>query len=63
MWPSGGDPAWPRDYVDDAFNSNHPGAVQYLFADGSARGLSPRIDSALRADLGVRNDGRPLNVP
>src|SRR5262245_62062152 len=28
MWPSGGNPSWPRDYVDDAFNSNHSDSVQ-----------------------------------
>ncbi len=63
MWPTGGHPAWPRDYVDDAFNSHHTDSVNYLFADGSVRGLSPKIDAGLRAQMGVRNDGLPVGMP
>jgi prepilin-type N-terminal cleavage/methylation domain-containing protein/prepilin-type processing-associated H-X9-DG protein len=63
MWPSGGNPSWSRDYVDNAFNSYHPNSVQFLFGDGSVRGLSSQIDPTLRAQLGVRNDGRPLETP
>jgi len=58
MWPTGGNPLWSRDYVDDAFNSNH-GDVNFLFVDGSVRGLSKTIDPAIRGQLGVRNDGWP----
>jgi prepilin-type N-terminal cleavage/methylation domain-containing protein/prepilin-type processing-associated H-X9-DG protein len=63
MWPTGGNPSWARDYVDEAFNSNHSGSVQYLFADGAVHGLSQQIDPALRAHLGVRNDGLPVGTP
>ena len=63
MWPTGGDPAWSRDYVDEAFNSHHTDSVHFLFADGSVRGLGRRIDPALRTQMGVRNDGLPLGAP
>jgi prepilin-type N-terminal cleavage/methylation domain-containing protein/prepilin-type processing-associated H-X9-DG protein len=63
MWPTGGNPSWARDYVDEAFNSNHPDSVQFLFADGSVRGFSSQIDPTLRAQMGVRNDGLPLGTP
>ena len=52
-----------RDYVDDAFNSNHSDLVHFLFADGSVRGFPSKIDPTLRAQLGVRNDGQPLETP
>jgi hypothetical protein len=63
MWPSGGNPAWPRDYVDEAFNSNHSEVVHFLFADGAVRGLSSKIDPALRAQLGLRKDALPREEP
>jgi prepilin-type N-terminal cleavage/methylation domain-containing protein/prepilin-type processing-associated H-X9-DG protein len=63
MWPTGGNPAWSRDYVDEAFNSNHPDSVHFLFADGSVRGFGRQIDPTLRAQMGVRNDGLPLGTP
>jgi prepilin-type processing-associated H-X9-DG protein len=63
MWPTGGNPAWARDHVDEAFNSNHTDAVQFLFADGSVRGFSGQMDPTLRAQMGVRNDGLPLGTP
>jgi prepilin-type N-terminal cleavage/methylation domain-containing protein/prepilin-type processing-associated H-X9-DG protein len=63
MWPTGGNPAWSRDYVDEAFNSNHPDAVHFLFADGSVRGFGWQMDATLRAQMGVRNDGLPLGTP
>jgi prepilin-type N-terminal cleavage/methylation domain-containing protein/prepilin-type processing-associated H-X9-DG protein len=63
MWPTGGNPSWARDYVDEAFNSNHTDLVHFLFADGSVRGFSAQIDPTLRAQMGVRNDGRPLGTP
>jgi prepilin-type N-terminal cleavage/methylation domain-containing protein/prepilin-type processing-associated H-X9-DG protein len=63
MWPTGGNPSWARDYVDEAFNSNHPDSVHFLFADGSVRGFGRQIDPALRAQMGVRNDGLPLGTP
>jgi prepilin-type N-terminal cleavage/methylation domain-containing protein len=63
MWPTGGDPSWSRDYVDEAFNSNHTDTVHFLLADGSVRGFSRQIDPALRAQMGVRNDGLPLGTP
>jgi prepilin-type N-terminal cleavage/methylation domain-containing protein/prepilin-type processing-associated H-X9-DG protein len=63
MWPTGGNPSWSRDYVDEAFNSNHTGSVHFLFADGSVRGFGRQVDPALRAQMGVRNDGLPLGTP
>jgi prepilin-type N-terminal cleavage/methylation domain-containing protein/prepilin-type processing-associated H-X9-DG protein len=63
MWPTGGDASWARDYVDEAFNSNHTDLVHFLFADGSVRGLSGHIDPTLRAQLGVRDDGQPSRTP
>jgi len=63
MWPSGGHPSWSRDYVDNAFNSNHTDSVHFLFADGSVRGIRAEIDPTIRARMGLRNDGRPLNTP
>ena len=63
MWPTGGNPSWSRDYVDEAFNSNHTDAVHFLFADGSVRGFGRQIDPTLRAQMGVRNDGLPLGTP
>jgi prepilin-type N-terminal cleavage/methylation domain-containing protein/prepilin-type processing-associated H-X9-DG protein len=63
MWPTGGNPSWGRDFVDEAFNSNHTDSVHYLFADGSVRGFSAQIDPTLRAQMGLRNDGQPLGTP
>jgi prepilin-type N-terminal cleavage/methylation domain-containing protein/prepilin-type processing-associated H-X9-DG protein len=63
MWPSGGDPSWSRDYVDNAFNSNHAGQVHFLFADGSVRGFRADINPTLRAQMGLRSDGLPLETP
>jgi prepilin-type N-terminal cleavage/methylation domain-containing protein/prepilin-type processing-associated H-X9-DG protein len=63
MWPSGGNPDWSRDYVDNAFNSNHTGQVHFLFADGSVRGFRADIDPTLRAQMGLRSDGLPLETP
>ena len=60
----GGGPAFGRDYVDEAFNSRHSsGWTHFVFADGSVRGYVANIDPALRAQLGVRNDGLPLGNP
>jgi hypothetical protein len=63
MWPTGGSPFWARDYVDEAYNSNHADVVQFLFADGAGRGLAAKIDPTLRAQPGVRNDGLPVGNP
>jgi prepilin-type N-terminal cleavage/methylation domain-containing protein/prepilin-type processing-associated H-X9-DG protein len=63
MWPTGGNPSWARDHIDEAFNSNHTDSVHFLFADGSVRGFSAQIDPTLRAQMGVRNDGQPLGTP
>jgi prepilin-type N-terminal cleavage/methylation domain-containing protein/prepilin-type processing-associated H-X9-DG protein len=63
MWPTGGNPSWSRDYVDEAFNANHTDSVHFLFADGSVRGFGRQIDPTLRAQMGVRNDGLPLGTP
>jgi prepilin-type processing-associated H-X9-DG protein len=63
MWPTGGNPSWSRDYVDEAYNSNHTDSVYFLFADGSVRGFGRQMDPAIRAAIGVRNDGLPLGTP
>lgn len=64
VWPSGGGPAFGRDYVDEAFNSRHAaGRTHFAFADGSVRAYPGDVDPALRARLGVRNDGLPLGDP
>jgi prepilin-type N-terminal cleavage/methylation domain-containing protein len=63
MWPTGGNPSWARDYVDEAYNSNHTNIVQFLFGDGAVHGLAANIDPTLRAQLGVRNDGLPVGNP
>jgi prepilin-type N-terminal cleavage/methylation domain-containing protein len=63
MWPTGGNPSWSRDYVDEAFNSNHTDSVHFLLADGSVRGFGRQIDPTFRAQMGVRNDGLPLGEP
>jgi len=63
MWPSGGHPSWSRDYVDNAFNSNHTDTVHFLFADGSVRGFRQGMDPTIRAQMGLRNDGLPLDTP
>src|SRR5262249_35100761 len=63
MWPTGGSLSWSRDYVDEAFNSNHTDSVHFLFADGSVRGFGRQIDPLLRARMGARNDGLPLGTP
>jgi prepilin-type N-terminal cleavage/methylation domain-containing protein/prepilin-type processing-associated H-X9-DG protein len=63
MWPTGGNPAWARDYVDEAYNSNHTDSVHFLFVDGSVRGFARQIDPTLRAQMGIRNDGLPLGTP
>ncbi|MBA4066297.1 MAG: hypothetical protein C0501_21795 [Isosphaera sp.] len=64
VWPTGGGPAFGRDYVDEAFNSRHTGGwTQFAFGDGSVRGYPADVDPALRAQLGVRNDGLPFGTP
>jgi prepilin-type N-terminal cleavage/methylation domain-containing protein len=63
MWPSGGHPSWSRDYVDNAFNSNHTSTVHFLFGDGSVRGFRDDIDPTIRAQMGLRSDGLPLETP
>ena len=60
MWPTGGNSGWSRDYVDEAFSSNHSAWVYFLFGDGSVRGFPQLIDPVLRSQLGVRNDGLPV---
>jgi len=63
MWPTGGNPSWAPDYVDEAYSSNHSDLVHFLFADGSVRGFGRQMDPTLRAQVGVRNDGLPLGQP
>jgi prepilin-type N-terminal cleavage/methylation domain-containing protein/prepilin-type processing-associated H-X9-DG protein len=62
-WPTVPSTDYPLETIDAHFASNHPGVVNYLFGDGSARGLSTRLDPAVRGQLGVRNDGLPLGGP
>jgi len=44
-----------------SFSSNHPYQVNFLFADGSVRPLSKKIDVALLRSLMARGDGAPLS--
>jgi prepilin-type N-terminal cleavage/methylation domain-containing protein/prepilin-type processing-associated H-X9-DG protein len=53
----------PKDARDWSrrFGSNHAGGTcNFLFGDGSVRGLSPSISSATLRLLVVRNDGQPV---
>lgn len=43
------------------FGSLHPWQVNFLFADGSVRALSKKIDPALFSSLISRADGSPLS--
>lgn len=44
-----------------SFSSNHPYQVNFLFADGSVRPLSKKIDAALLRSLMARDDGAPMS--
>jgi prepilin-type processing-associated H-X9-DG protein len=44
-----------------SFNSSHPYLVNFLFADGSVRPLSKKIDVALLRSLMVRDDSAPMS--
>jgi prepilin-type N-terminal cleavage/methylation domain-containing protein len=47
---------------DDNFYGEHPGIVQFVFADGNVRQISVNISTRVYEDLGHRADGRALNA-
>jgi prepilin-type N-terminal cleavage/methylation domain-containing protein/prepilin-type processing-associated H-X9-DG protein len=49
--------------VSWGFKSNHPGGVNFAFADGSVHFISQSIDHKLYQLLGCRNDGQPASLP
>jgi prepilin-type N-terminal cleavage/methylation domain-containing protein/prepilin-type processing-associated H-X9-DG protein len=49
--------------VSWGFRSNHPGGVNFAFADGSVHFISQSIDHKLYQLLGCRNDGQPASAP
>ena len=63
MWPTGINSFAPPSFVDDVFNSHHTNSVNYLFGDGSVRGLSKQLDPRIRSQMGMRKDGLPLGSP
>jgi prepilin-type N-terminal cleavage/methylation domain-containing protein len=58
IFPSGGvvDGIYAR-----KFGSVHPGICQFVFCDGSTRGIRVTIDGQSLRRLAVRNDGDPIN--
>ena len=62
MWPSGGAPSWSRDYVDDAFNSNHVDSVHFLFADGSVHFIKDNINPVPYRALATRALGEVVSA-
>lgn len=47
---------------DDCFASNHPGGVQFVFADGSVNFVSENIDQQLYVNLGDKADGNVVSL-
>lgn len=47
-------------WADKAFGSWHPGVCQFVFCDGSVKGLPVSININTLQLLGVRNDGQPI---
>src|SRR5438094_2827231 len=47
-------------WADKAFGSWHPGMCQFVFCDGSVKGLQSTININTLQLLGVRNDGQPI---
>jgi prepilin-type N-terminal cleavage/methylation domain-containing protein/prepilin-type processing-associated H-X9-DG protein len=45
---------------DDAFFSEHPGGVMFLFADGRAQFIDENISHVTYSRLGSRHDGEPV---
>ena len=60
MWFTGDASFTPASFVDAGFNSNHSGTVNFVFADGSVRGLSTSVSPTTRSLLGTRNDGKVI---
>ena len=60
MWPTEVNGNVPPSFIDAVFNSNHPGILNFLFADGSVHGLSAQLDPVVRGEMKVRNDGLPV---
>lgn len=47
---------------DDCFASNHPGGVQFVFADGHVSFTSENIDQQLYVNLGDKADGNVVSL-
>jgi prepilin-type N-terminal cleavage/methylation domain-containing protein len=50
----------PNDTYNIQFGSWHPGICQFLFGDGSVKGLSNTVNGTVLGYLSVRNDGNPI---
>jgi len=50
------------DMYELAFRSAHPGVVQFVFADGSATGLTLEIEPTVQNHLGTRNNGEVISA-
>lgn len=48
----------PNGTRDDSFQSQHPGVVQFVFADGSVHAISENIDMVSFGYLGDKSDGQ-----
>jgi prepilin-type processing-associated H-X9-DG protein len=49
--------------VSNGFKSNHTGGVNFAFADGSVHFISQTIDQTTLIELGIMNDGLPVQAP
>jgi prepilin-type N-terminal cleavage/methylation domain-containing protein len=58
VWWLNSDPAYRLNgTASQAFSSNHPGGVGFVFADASVRFLTPATDGTVLESLAARNDG------
>ena len=48
-------------YANQSFGSSHPGVVQFVYCDGSVRGLQLSTDLTTLTRFVVRNDGEVVN--
>lgn len=58
------DPAFSGEVFPEGwfqFGSEHPGVVQFVYADGSVRGLSRTIEWETYLRLGAMHDGNPID--
>ena len=49
--------------VSWGFKSNHPGGVNFVFADGSVHFINQSVDHRTYQLLGCRNDGQVVTLP